>query len=568
VLKGNFGYLSPEQASGAAVDRRSDIYTLGLLLFEMTTGERALPGRTDTELLYAAARGMARRPSNLTPSYPPGLERIYLKTTSKRAEDRYQTAKALHDDLLAFQMEERLTVTSGKLADWMQQIYSAEWAEERGARSGSDSQPRRPPSTAGDWVEAPRPLAGPSGAPASGPVRDLPRPALDAIFTEELPAPDGGRGIVTSVMDEQELNRSLSSPARSDGPAPRADSPSTKTLSRGLEYQPTEGDLPPRPAETGPGSRRMRIPLASQRTETDTEVAEEMGDLASGEAADARTGQPSTGEEEDEPAFLETQRYDSGGLILTMPEDPEICSLTDSGSHEVPVGHMASRASGWRRSILLAALALAVMSGVGVATYVILRHGRRPPVRPAGADARSSPGMTDSGPLDVWPLDARPPYARPPDVRPDQSARDAGGSTATHAPTGRLDLSSVQPVTVFWRGRQLGDTPLNTDLPSGRQRLTLRNPSLGIVVYRTVSIRAGGRTSLLVDLGKGQLAVRVRPWADVIINGDRRGTTPLQPLDLYEGEYKVELVNPGLGKTHTVRVTIRPDETTSLVHVF
>ena len=107
-LLGTLRYMSPEQASGRAVvlDQRTDIYSLGVTLYEMLTLERALPGQTRQQLLYEVGSVDPKSPRSIDKSIPPELEIILSKAISKEASDRYPTARALADDLQRFLRDE------------------------------------------------------------------------------------------------------------------------------------------------------------------------------------------------------------------------------------------------------------------------------------------------------------------------------------------------------------------------------------------------------------------------------------------------------------------------------
>lgn len=126
MLKGKFAYLSPEQARGEPVDRRSDLYALGLVLFEMTVGTRANPGTSDTGMVFAATKGELPDPVELVPDYPPALRAIFRKATALEPAARYQQAKELQEDLLAFQVEERLALSAGRIGAWVRSLVGAE----------------------------------------------------------------------------------------------------------------------------------------------------------------------------------------------------------------------------------------------------------------------------------------------------------------------------------------------------------------------------------------------------------------------------------------------------------
>jgi serine/threonine protein kinase/Tol biopolymer transport system component len=98
-VTGTVPYMSPEQLRGQDVDGRSDIYSLGVVLYEMSTGRRPYPGTVQSELIDAILNRPASPPGNINPQLPPKLEEIILKCLEKDPEDRYQTAKEIAVDI-------------------------------------------------------------------------------------------------------------------------------------------------------------------------------------------------------------------------------------------------------------------------------------------------------------------------------------------------------------------------------------------------------------------------------------------------------------------------------------
>ncbi|MEQ8455376.1 MAG: serine/threonine-protein kinase [Sandaracinaceae bacterium] len=101
MLKGKFEYMSPEQARGDALDRRSDVFALGIVLYELSTQHRLFRRASHTETLRAVIGAEVPPPSEIDPSYPAVLEEVCLRALSADPADRYATAHDMRRDLLA-----------------------------------------------------------------------------------------------------------------------------------------------------------------------------------------------------------------------------------------------------------------------------------------------------------------------------------------------------------------------------------------------------------------------------------------------------------------------------------
>jgi serine/threonine protein kinase len=101
VLSGTVAYASPEQCQSRDVDYRSDIYSLGVVLYEMVTGQRLFTGRTPTEIALKQIQAEPVPPRQLIPDLPLSLERAILRTLAKNPDERPQTAELFAEELRA-----------------------------------------------------------------------------------------------------------------------------------------------------------------------------------------------------------------------------------------------------------------------------------------------------------------------------------------------------------------------------------------------------------------------------------------------------------------------------------
>ncbi|MBU1218270.1 serine/threonine protein kinase [Myxococcota bacterium] len=99
TIFGTPAYISPEQASGEALDFRTDLYSLGVIMYRMATGHLPFENASGLEILVRHIKDIPPKPSSFVPSMPEGLERIILKLLSKNRDDRHPTAEALLADL-------------------------------------------------------------------------------------------------------------------------------------------------------------------------------------------------------------------------------------------------------------------------------------------------------------------------------------------------------------------------------------------------------------------------------------------------------------------------------------
>ena len=131
ILKGKFGYMSPEQVRGIPIDRRSDVFSCGIVLYELLTGERLFVGESDFSTLEKVRNVDIQPPRALNPAIPEAVERVILKALAKDVDDRYQWCSEMLGDLQQYLMGQDVVFTAKTLSSWLKEIFAQEIDRER-----------------------------------------------------------------------------------------------------------------------------------------------------------------------------------------------------------------------------------------------------------------------------------------------------------------------------------------------------------------------------------------------------------------------------------------------------
>jgi tetratricopeptide (TPR) repeat protein len=141
IIKGKFGYMSPEQARGEKVDRRSDIYALGVILHELLTGRPLHGSLSGDSLLEAVRAGVVEPPSMFARDVPPELETLVMRALAKNPEDRFQSARDMSAAISRALFQKQEFVDAAAVEATITQLTS---------REESAAGASQPPSVAGD----------------------------------------------------------------------------------------------------------------------------------------------------------------------------------------------------------------------------------------------------------------------------------------------------------------------------------------------------------------------------------------------------------------------------------
>ncbi|MEZ4466625.1 MAG: serine/threonine-protein kinase, partial [bacterium] len=268
--RGKFAYMSPEAMAKGDVDTRSDLFSLGVVLYELTVGKRLFKGATPDETRARAEAGAFRRPSEVSRDYPPMLEAITLKALARDRGDRYQTAQELSFDLANAARALRADTSPEATAAWLREIMGPEIDRRRHElyALAVASAARRP----GAPTEASVALLDPSVPPGEAPTVEMaiaavPRPDDDENDDDEA-ADDAGADDAEAERDD----------AREDAAAPAgappdeaAEAPEVR-LARAEEQHPEAAppdDPAPDYAEPDPSTGDFLLPTDAISADND-----------------------------------------------------------------------------------------------------------------------------------------------------------------------------------------------------------------------------------------------------------------------------------------------------------
>ena len=216
LIKGKYAYMSPEQIRAQPLDRRSDVYALGLVLYELLASARAIQGTTDVQIMEAAIRMSFEPIERRRPDLPEGIAQVVRRALQKDRDSRYATAQDMSEALERFITQQGQVVTG---ADLIRLLVDVQEAPPTSARAEDSSpSPSGPssrrmavasgPPAATEWPESSEPTEVAGGgsrattraAPGQQETRLAPLPAPpNPTTTRDIPMPAMVRPIVAGI---------------------------------------------------------------------------------------------------------------------------------------------------------------------------------------------------------------------------------------------------------------------------------------------------------------------------------------------------------------------------------
>ncbi|MEZ4220275.1 MAG: protein kinase [Polyangiaceae bacterium] len=585
TLKGKLAYMSPEQVRGGAIDRRTDIFALGVVLWELTTGRRLFRMDSDLETLERVQACVVPPPSTVIQNYPVELESIVMRALAKDAARRYQSARDMSRALQQYLMRAAAFVGPEEIGAYVKHVLSdryqrreahLQWAAEvtqtisldqleGNAGATSDEDEVSLLSFRSDVKEVPRPAA---GAPPPAPPKAKPPPSAMSN-RPPTPAPPWDRSRpLSSSPGERPLPRydSSGSTSTEDLLEPEEDDELAKTRVTGMPHVPEDVrkatmlglGRPPPPTPNTDLPRFGSSPSTSSGGFEMHDYADEDEDAVTcvmappSEAEEEEHGTISTVHEPPKPYRPSVPQPDDAVVVAptlmaneTMPPHggfaPAPTSPAVSGAAMAyPVGAPAgqyppqTQQREGKSSVLIAVIAAATtLIALTLTALVVLKLTEKPqPVGPPTVVAQQTPTTTvPTAPV----VTAAPTVA----VTPVPVPTAAPAPTATAVDPSTLPQESPKPapaVAAVPKPISGGFKPVPAPTPTPAPAATSKEP--------------------------GFLTIMCAPACDRVIAGGRNlGPSPVVRRPLPPGSHGVVLKKGSV--TKSIGVTIQSGETTA-----
>lgn len=563
VLKGKFAYMSPEQARGEPVDARTDVFALGVVLWEMLTGGRLFEGDSEVAVLRAVQQSAIAPPARLNPDVPADLDAAVTRALARDASARFQTAGELERALAQCVLKHATSVDDADVSLFLRRLFPA--AATQMALPAVHAQERT--------------HVGEGGPPGE----DMAPAPVPREPTAVLPGGARGRGSAAVASPDEDVNASTFVLPRREEPGPSVPPPPSATpmmplpavgftvrpASReqpaqsaaptpvGATVQPASREQPAQPAALPP----LAAPIASvrpSRPEGVSSVASpEAGEGSSGGASSARTPSRSEGVSSvASPGLAESPSRGEDSVVARRPSHPEVAVAGVSATPEGE-GHSAgARPTGWRGP--LAAGASATPEGEGRSAGA-RPAGRRGPLW-AGAAVLGLAGVVGvvavvRSRTDTPPAVASAPVGAPAPLGATGSPRDVKVASPASAPVTEPRGSPSEGAVAAAPGGAgaARDIPGADPEVEGQEREAALAP--GPTSASGDARPSSPEASPSAGESTGTLKVRATPYATVFLDGKRLGEVQGQAsYRLAAGTYKLTFQHPTGAKSFTVTV--------------
>ncbi len=544
AIKGKFSYMSPEQAAGKNLDHRSDIYALGLVLYELITGVRPLKRESDYATLQAALEGSIEPPSAVV-EVPSELDSVVMRALARGPDERYRDARAFQMALEEFLVSQRLVASSVQLSELMTTLFAERLQEE--ARLGVP-QPSGP--DAGSNSKAPAQVELSGTEKASSLAKNTADMEWEAPPASAVPSRDqlerpgralGSRGTPVSAKREPPPLRSSESalppPAGSEPPPRRVPSNVATTIAR----TPSRPSLPkidvdavPTFARDGDDDSLRPLPSSTvvpRRRSSSVEVvrSEDIDASFDDDAPDEATLAAVEPEPERTPPKPVRRKTGAALPAVDGRRRPSRAEMPEAPPRKVK--RAPAKEALDPEAVLLRRRRLQALATGGVLLAVAA----------AGFVFRDT----------LWTALNRTP----------NDGLEISVKVTTHP--ANVQVTLVHP-ELEGKVDPLGAAPLTIRAHIG-DRIVLSNPDLGIYLEEVLSGVEPGKTKVIdkeFKEEKVELEIEPKGLKDISVReGNRKvGSLPGPAFKLYEGKHKLELVGMPLKERVVFDVEVKPGQ--------
>lgn len=575
IIKGKVSYMSPEQCLGETVDRRTDVFALGVVLYELLTRRRLYRDKSDLLIMQRITTEELKPPSATNPGVDGELDRIALTALAKKKGERYQNAGELSEALDVWLALKGHTDCRSQLQRWMSANADG-LGIGAGEESSSPSSPSWSPGAASPSGEA-RGAGQDDGDDEEGTVST---PALSSEEADPEPlaaraGPPSGPTLIVAASDVEESLEATAIegvaavsldvlPSAPEGAPPPSvsDTQLMTTLPPALldDLGPPERLANERPAPS------RRLPIAALGGGIAAVLVAVVALVAVGGSEDTEAATPVR-----DP------------VVVDRTADPASDPPSAPDPRPVPEQAALQPSAPSKDAGAAAAVNPPAEPPPRVATLARVRVSTQPTAVPVMVNGK----VVGTSPVEI---EVEPGSAEVAAIFPDQKPvsrrlKVEAGKEATLSLLARVPLtvrSTPSGADISVDGEAWGTTPkqgLWLD-PGKRVRVTLSKsgylpwsgeikPVAGKPVVVTEELRrrpsaASTPPRSSTPVGEGKVRVDCRPWANVYINGRQVGVTPTSPIELKVGRHRVKVVNQELGFSKSTVVEVKKDATVTV----
>lgn len=600
IVKGKFGYMSPEQIKGEPMDRRSDIFATGICLYELLTTERLFSGESDYAAVEKVRSVDVVPPSQLNRLIPSELETIVMRALGRRPRDRFQSAHDMRRALLAFMVEAHNECSTSDLAAYMREVF-AEDLRRRPTPDATlhDASPTRDEGTGLAAFDDLDPISVMSALNPEPEAIAEPRPATPA----PRPRP-GGNGRWRS---EPPLGAPSVPPVI---PRPSSIPPGADVAPEARSAPLSPFDEPPDEVGAGPAVRPVNDTLqdlspyrAFDEQEADAEVTRQVhvNETYVGLDAPRSSDLPPNGDRDAPAPQRAALPRPSQPSPLGAPSPFDIVDEEPTVVRPEPLPDEDARgkrnpfaASAQRSYAMIAAIAVAIAAVSAAALYVARgpTHGTihlTTVPRDAIVEVNGKRLPASASPFVI--NDLEPTVGHEINVKKEGYRGWTATLTVREGQTLELPLITLEPeaprpteateqpeppatqeraartrregAKARAKARSKARTPAKAAAERNAKRARASKAKTESKkprpTHRTKSTKSAKSTSTPGKLGT--LRLNSRPWSEVMVDGKRVGNTPQMNLRLSAGAHTIKLVNPEFGLRKTIKVRIAAGKT-------